>query len=81
MKSKKNYNKDFEYDKSGMTVFAYGNTLNKYYIRYVIEKSPASEADIRPGDIILKIGIFHISGIVYVKLMECFHPAMVAKSS
>ncbi|MBK9566172.1 MAG: aspartyl protease family protein [Saprospiraceae bacterium] len=58
MKSKKNYNKDFEYDKSGMTVFAYGNTLNKYYIRYVIEKSPASEADIRPGDIILKIGIF-----------------------
>lgn len=58
LKAKKNYNKDFEYDKSGMTVFAYGNTLNKYYVRYVTENSPASDADIRPGDIILKIGLF-----------------------
>ena len=41
-----------------MTVFAYGNTLNKYYVRYVTENSPASDADIRPGDIILKIGLF-----------------------
>ena len=58
LKPKKDYNKEFDFDKSGMTVFAFGEALNKYYVKYVSDKSPASEADIRPGDIIQKIGIF-----------------------
>lgn len=58
LKPKKDYNKAFDFDKSGMTIFAFGEALNKYYIKYISDNSPASEADIRPGDIIQKIGIF-----------------------
>ncbi len=58
LKPGKNYNKEFEFDKSGMTVFAFGENLNRYYVKYVVAQSPAGEADIRPGDIILNIGWF-----------------------
>jgi len=58
LKPVKNYNKKFEFDKSGLTLFAFGEELNSYYVRYVTENSPASDADIRPGDIILKVGCF-----------------------
>ena len=58
LKPKKDYNKAFDFDKSGLTIFAFGEGLNKYYIKYVSDNSPASEVDIRPGDIIQKIGIF-----------------------
>ncbi|MBC7884907.1 MAG: aspartyl protease family protein [Saprospiraceae bacterium] len=58
LKPNKNYNKDFEFDKSGMTIFAFGEDLNQYYVKYVIDNSPAMEADIRPGDIILKVGFW-----------------------
>ncbi|MBL0027495.1 MAG: PDZ domain-containing protein [Saprospiraceae bacterium] len=56
LRPKKNYNKAFEFDRSGLTVFAFGPGLNKYYVKYVTDNSPAAEADIRPGDIIHKIG-------------------------
>jgi predicted aspartyl protease len=56
LKPDKDYNRDFEFDKSGMAVFAFSEKLNKYYVKYVVDSSPAYEADIRPGDIILKIG-------------------------
>jgi predicted aspartyl protease len=58
LKPNKNYNKAFDFDKTGMSVFAYGENLNQYYIKYVSENTPASDADIREGDIILKIGSF-----------------------
>lgn len=56
LKPHKGYNKTFEFDKSGLTLFAYGENLNQYYIKYVIEKSPAGEAGLMPGDIVMKIG-------------------------
>ncbi len=58
LKPKKNYNKDFEFDKSGMTIFAFGENLKEFYVKYVIKDSPADEVDIRPGDIILKVNIW-----------------------
>ncbi|NNE27531.1 MAG: PDZ domain-containing protein [Saprospiraceae bacterium] len=57
IKPRKNYNKSFEYDKSGLIIYAFGPTLDRYYIKDVIEKSPASEAGIKKGDIIKKVGI------------------------
>lgn len=56
LKPYKNYNKEFEFDKSGLTFFAYGPKLRQYYIKFVIENSPAAEAGIQAGDIIMGIG-------------------------
>ncbi len=72
LKPKKNYNKTFEFDKSGLTLFAYGENLNKYYVKYVTEKSPAADADIRPGDIILKIGFFSYKWFTLRQLNKLF---------
>ncbi|MBK9256396.1 MAG: aspartyl protease family protein [Saprospiraceae bacterium] len=58
LKPGKNYNKEFEYDKSGLTVFAFGKDLNQFYVKYVMAGSPADEAGIKPGDIIKKIGFW-----------------------
>lgn len=56
LKPYKNYNKEFEFDKSGLTIFAFGQDLNQFYVKHVIDGSPADEAGILPGDIILKVG-------------------------
>lgn len=58
MKPGKNYNKAFDFDKSGMTIFAFGKDLNQYYVKYVMEGSPADEAGILPGDVIKKVGFW-----------------------
>ncbi|MBK9735950.1 MAG: hypothetical protein IPO92_13730 [Saprospiraceae bacterium] len=58
LKPSKNYKKDFEFDKSGLTIFAYGENLKNYYVKFVLENSPAYDADIRSGDIILKLGFW-----------------------
>lgn len=55
LKPSKKYNENFEFDKSGLIIFAFGNDFDKYYIKSVMQNSPASEADLRPGDIIKKI--------------------------
>ncbi len=58
LKPGKNYDKEFEYDKSGLVIYAFGNDLSNYYIKDVIEGSPAYNAGIRKGDMIKKIGIW-----------------------
>lgn len=58
LKPNKNYNKKFKYDKSGLTIYAFGNKLDNYYIKNVIKGSPADEAGIKEGDILKKIGFF-----------------------
>ena len=57
LKPNRSYNKEFEYDKSGLTIFAVGQDLNQYYVSAVITDSPAYNADIRPGDLIIKVGM------------------------
>ena len=52
----KKYDAPFEYDKSGLTLFAVGANLNQYFVVAIIHGSPAHKAGIIPGDIILKIG-------------------------
>ncbi len=56
LKPYKNYNKTIEYDKSGMSVITFGPKLDRFFVRYVVENSSSNEADIRPGDVIFKIG-------------------------
>ena len=56
LRASRKYNRAFNYDRSGLTIFAIGQNLNQYYVVSVIEGSPASEAGIKPGDSIVKFG-------------------------
>lgn len=60
---------EFDYDKSGMLVYALGEKLNEYYIKTVYPNTPAAEAGLLPGDKIIKIGFwpskfYSLSGIL-----------------
>lgn len=55
---KKKYNEDFDYDKSGMIIYAIGPELNQFYVKTVIPGTPAHEAGILPGDMIKRVGIW-----------------------
>lgn len=56
LKAKRNYNKKFDFDKSGLTLFSVGPNLDKYYVVAVLLDSPAYRADIRPGDLVHRLG-------------------------
>jgi C-terminal processing protease CtpA/Prc len=51
---------EFEYDKSGMLIYALGPKLNQYYIKTIYPNTPAEEAGLKPGDKIIKIGFWPI---------------------
>lgn len=54
------YNKESDFDKSGLFLNAIGPNLNEFVVRYVLENTPAADADIRKGDIISRLGWFPI---------------------
>lgn len=56
LKPRKNFDKAFEYDKSGLFLLAYGENLDQFIVNYVVEGSPAQDAGILKGDIIKKVG-------------------------
>ncbi|MEM9545959.1 MAG: PDZ domain-containing protein [Bacteroidota bacterium] len=51
---------EFEYDKSGMLIYAMGENLDEYYVKTIFPNTPAEEAGLLPGDRILKIGFWPI---------------------
>lgn len=55
LRGTRKYNKEFEYDKSGMNVLAFGQDLNQFLVSSIINGSPSAEAGIKPGDVIVKI--------------------------
>lgn len=54
----KHYNEDFKYDLSGMTLHAFGPNLNHFFIKAVLDNSPAQEVGLIAGDEILRIGFW-----------------------
>lgn len=52
------FRKPFQYDKSGLIIYAIGRDFKKFYIKDVIPGTPADEAGILPGDYIVKFNIF-----------------------
>jgi hypothetical protein len=49
----------FHMDRSGLVVLAYGEEFNQFVVHEILEKSPGEEADIRTGDIILRVQGVH----------------------
>ena len=58
LKPRKNFNKDFEYDKSGLVIYAFGPRLDNFYVKQVMKGTPADKAGIKKGDLIRKVGIW-----------------------
>lgn len=58
LKPNSKLSKEFKFDKSGMLIYALGKNLNQYYVKTVYPNTPASEAGVKPGDKILKIGFW-----------------------
>lgn len=50
LKPNKNFNQTFKFDRSGMSIIATGDNLNKFVVLNIVKDSPAFEADIRKGD-------------------------------
>lgn len=54
-KPNKNYKKVLSYDKSGLTLISAGPKLDQFYIKYILEDSPAFYAGLQENDRIIKI--------------------------
>ncbi len=57
LKPARNYHKDFTYDRSGLSIIASGLFFNTFVVQNVLPVSPAAQADIREGDVILRVGV------------------------
>ena len=68
LKPLKNYNKAFEYDKSGMFLLVFGNGLDQFLVNYVVKGSPADLAGIKKGDIVKKFGCWNTKFYTLEKL-------------
>ena len=56
IKPNSNFKKKFHYDKSGLSIYAYGSNLKSFIVQHVYQNSPAFLAGMKKGDIITKIG-------------------------
>jgi len=60
LKPNRKYNRAFGYDRSGLSLFASGRTLQDFIVRRVLPDSPAKNAGIKVGDTMLRInGLGH----------------------
>lgn len=57
LKPSRKYTQPFAYDRSGLSIIASGILFSTFMIQNVLPVSPAAEADLRQGDIILRIGV------------------------
>ena len=55
LKARKNYQKGFRYDRSGLVIVATGEQLNTFEVQFVIPTSPAEKAGLQEGDQIISV--------------------------
>ncbi|MEZ4985378.1 MAG: aspartyl protease family protein [Saprospiraceae bacterium] len=75
LKPNRDIRKAFSFDRSGISVIASGEQLNKFTVMHVVDKSPAQEAGVRKGDEIRAVnGIpSHLMGL------EAIHRSFLKK--
>lgn len=73
LKPNRNYNKEFDYDKSGLTVYAFGPHLNNFYVKDVISGSAGDLAGIQKGDMIKRIGLWPAHFYSLKQINDKFH--------
>jgi len=56
LKPYKGFKEKFDYDKSGLLIYAVGKNQSDYRIHNVYPNTPSAEAGLKKGDIILKVG-------------------------
>jgi hypothetical protein len=61
LKPNKNWQKSFEFDRSGLSIIAGGKQLDKFTVQAVLSNSPAAEAGFLVGDQLKKIGFWPTS--------------------
>ncbi len=54
LRPNRNFHRPFRYDKSGLILIAGGKQLSSFLVKAVVPGSPAAQADIRPGDLIVR---------------------------
>ena len=57
LKPSRNFKKEFVYDRSGINLIASGAGFRTFNVQSVLPGSPAEEADIRRGDVIVRVGL------------------------
>ncbi|NJK83523.1 MAG: PDZ domain-containing protein [Saprospiraceae bacterium] len=55
LRPNKSYKTAFQFDRSGILINASGKNLSQYVVQYITPSSPAAEAGVQKGDILLKI--------------------------
>jgi hypothetical protein len=61
LKPNKNWQKTFEYDRSGLSIIAGGRNLDKFTVQAILPNSPAAESGFLVGDNIRKIGFWPVA--------------------
>ncbi|HNG90195.1 MAG TPA: aspartyl protease family protein, partial [Saprospiraceae bacterium] len=56
LKPAKSYHEAYIFDRSGMNIIAAGDNFNVYTINHILPASPAAEAGLQRGDVLLKVG-------------------------
>ncbi len=74
LKPHRNYNKEIDYDISGLVLYAFGQELSNYFVKEVLPGSPAEKAGIKSGDIVKRMGFlstkFYTLEQIYQRLIR-----------
>jgi len=65
-----NFEEEFDYDMSGMSLRAYGDDFRTFKVYQALENSPAAKAGLRAGDIIERIDALPASQLTLEQIMQ-----------
>ncbi len=73
IKANKDFNKEFKYDRSGITLIAAGPYLKQYIIYSLVENAPSTLAGLQKGDMIKSINFIPTKLLSLKNIADIFH--------